>query len=488
MATITQIKKWTFETAGNYTLAGDATVASGNLSMTDPVEQLPWATAWNNVPADDGNGDAVLANGTTYQAAPSGGRLGDGVLVYWAKRTTMATGKKFAARMRGADLYAQVVDGTGAQILRNDGSVGASSAEWEADWPEDETWLEHKVKVIGTVLRFSIDSPRHIEDSATGSVDTGDPALLQDDPNNPVTVGGGGAQAQPYLAYRRTGSCSLVVGQAWTIPHGTESLGDLSYVADLLGGGTEQLTLNLQYKVTGGTGDSDTWTDCPAAGDISSETFTAGTSTVLFRFHTAASLGLDNQNDPAYVPTVYAVLLSYEQATPDTSTGGQLKDVLKNIKAVLNADATLMAYDGWSGAYVGWPDTMDFQFYKSCGCVIEWVNTPEEDQSNAREAGLLVWGKDESHSIRVRVAMRPARTLEHSITGDGQLLDLTEDVLTVLRCETLSDTVARVKVASREPSAEALESGGAPGESEDFLLMIDIEVEVQGKLITAVRP
>ena len=120
--------------------------------------------------------------------------------------------------------------------------------------------------------------------------------------------------------------------------------------------------------------------------------------------------------------------------------------------------------------------------------MVEWKETPEEDQSNAREAGKLVWGKDESHNVLVRVCMRPTRPLEAMLIEANQLLDLAEDVLTVLRCETLSDTVARVKVTNRKPSLEVFESGGGEGQPEDWLLIVDIEVEVQGKLITAVRP
>ena len=68
------------------------------------------------------------------------------------------------------------------------------------------------------------------------------------------------------------------------------------------------------------------------------------------------------------------------------------------------------------------------------------------------------------------------------------ILDFTEDVLSVLRAETLSGTVHSAAVTRREPSVDYFESGEGEDEPGDILLGVDIEVEVHGKPFEAVRP
>lgn len=465
--------------------------------MTDPVFSLPFGgQRWSVVPDGghyDGNGDLVLQNGVTYKALEGRSDLSadDGVFVFWAKRATQAGTKKLETYFRydslgGAKLIADMVDGTGGRVLNSDGGVAVTDTEWFGDWPENGTWREFLLQYVGDDATFQLGAYRDITSRAVDRTTAGTLALTQDDANNPITVGNGGAQAPPYFAHRRTGTCELKAANAYTIPYGCTALGRMTTVADRLGGGTEPLDLSLQYKVTGGTGDSDTWTDVPADGDLSGETFTAGKSTVLWRLSDANSIGMDNANDCRYVPSVYAVVLTYEQTVPDPNSGGYLKDVLTNIKAVLNADATLMGYEGWSGAHVSWLDVMDPDISHRCGCLIEWRETPEEHRGAMRTAGALVNAIDETHTVVVRACMEPRRDLEDMIIGADQLLDFADDVAAALRAETLSATVNSVTVKSRTPSSEVFESGG--GESEDALLIVDIEVEVHGKPFTATRP
>ena len=296
--------------------------------------------------------------------------------------------------------------------------------------------------------------------------------------NNPITVGNDGATEAPYFAHRRSGSCELKAANAYTIPYGVTALGRLSVVADRLGGGTEELDLTVQYKI-----DSGDWTTLPADRDLSGESFTAGTSTLLWR------IGPDNAKDCRYVPSIYAAVLTYEQTSPSWSTDGALKDILTNIKAALNADATLQGYEGWSGAQVGWSDVMDLRMYHRCGCIVEWKETAEDHKGQVRTAGALVNMIDETHTVVVKACMRPDRAeLEDMIIGDDQMLDFAKHVAQVLRAETLSGTVHTVTVGEKRPSVEYFESAEGEHEPGDALLIKEIEVEVHGKPFEAVRP
>ena len=489
MATTTRVKQWTFETASNCTLLGDAAIAASVLSMTDPVVQLPWATHWDTEPGYDGNGDAVPAQNVTYKAHTGGADITmlDGELHINAKLHT----DNFA----GCSWFTYVRGGATNPILAlmTDSGLELEASGVDADYQKfmDSTFREWVLKAVdGTVsLRVGetddADGRRHIKYGVTDSDAAGTVTLKQTDAANPVTLGGGsgGTEDQPYLAYRRTGACALKAANAWPIPYGTTALGRLALVADRLGGGAEPLDLTVQFKIDDGA-----WTDLPADGDLSDVSFTAGTSTFLWRLNDGSDIGMDNANDCRYVPSVYAVLLTYGQRTPDWLEEGYLKDILTNIKAALNADGTLTGYEGWSGAQVGWTDVMNLKLYHRCGCIVEWSETPEEHRAAHRVAGALVNMIDETHTVLVKACMRLDRDLEDMIIGDNQLLDFAEHVAQVLRAETLSGTVHSVTVGTKKPSAEYFESSEGEDEPGDILLGVEIEVEVHGKPFEAVRP
>ena len=478
MATTTRVKQWTFGTAGDYTLATDAAIAASVLSMTDPILQLPWTTHWDTEPGYDGNGDAVLAQDVIYKAHTGGADITmlDGELRMQVKlHMDDFAGCSWFTYLRGGQANPILA-------LMTDGGLELEASSPDADFTKflDSTFREWTLRAIdGTATLEATDERGHTMFGVTDSAAAGTVTLEQDDADNPVTLGGGsgGTEDQPYLAYRRTGTCELKAANSWVIPKGCTALGRLTLVADRLGGGTEPLDLALEFKIDGD------WTTLSADGDLSGESFTAGTSTVQWRLAT-----MDNANDCRYVPSVYAVLLTYEQRTPDWNEGGQLKDVLVNLKAALNADATLMAYEGWSGAQVGWVDVMNLRLYHRCGCIVEWKETPEEHRGQMKSAGALVNVIDETHTVTVKACMRLDRELEDMLTGDDQLLDFADSVLSVLRAETLSDTVHSVKVGSRAPTTEYFESSEGEDEPGDILLGIDIEVEVHGKPFEAVRP
>ena len=493
MATTTRVKQWGFGTPSDYTLATDATIAAAVLSMTTPQYALPFGgQRWSVVPDQghyDGNGDLVLQNGVIYKALAGGSDLSadDGMFVFHAKRGVQAGSKKLELYFRydslsGDKLITDMVDGTGARILNSDGGTAASDGAWFNSWPETGTWRKFYLQFVGDDVKFQVGGYRSISSGAVDRTVAGTLALTQDDANNPVTVGNGGAQAASIFYHRRQGACGLKAVNAWPIPYGTTALGRLTLVADRKGGGTEPLDLMVQFRVDGA------WADLPADGDLSAESFTAGTSTFAWRLNDGAGVGLDNANDCRYVPSVYAVLLTYEQTSPDWLAEGYLKDVLTNIKAALNADGTLTGYEGWSGAQVGWSDVMNLKLYHRCGCIVEWKETPETQRAAKRAAGALTNMIDETHSVTVKACMKLDRDLENMLIGDDQLLDFTEDVLAVLRAETLSDTVHSVTVNRREPTSDYFESSEGEDEPGDILLGVDIEVEVHGKPFEAVRP
>jgi hypothetical protein len=352
MGSVTRIKQWTFDTADDYTLATDATIAASVLSMTAPQFSLPFGgQRWSVVPDVghyDGNNDLVLQNGVEYRAQESGADLSaaDGRFVFWAKRGIQAGTKKLEIRFRydavgNAKLIADMVDGTGGRILNSDGGVAVADSEWFDDWNELGTWREFLLNFIGDDATLQLGACRSITSRAVDRITAGTVALTQDDGNNPITVGNGGVQNAPYFAYRRQGTCELKAANAYRIPRGTTALGRLTLVADRLGGGTEPLDLSIEFKIDDGA-----WTALPADGDLSGESFTAGVSMFLWRLST-----MDNANDCRYVPSVYAVFLSYEGWYP-TPANVFVDDTMETLETLLTDNATLAAISGYDGAKI----------------------------------------------------------------------------------------------------------------------------------------
>ena len=496
MATTTRVKQWGFSDASIYTLGDDAAIASSALSMTAPALPLPFdAGGWSPEPSYDANGDAT-PNGSVVYVAQLGGEalsVADGMLayhithlvnkvpsVYTRARCTDSLSGGVHARVRESEIFY-----TGLSILlREDtdgGEVELGLGAFLSTLAPIDVFSARRFMFVADRLKLSLQigsAENSCSCSSASLLTAGEVQLSHTGSNGAVTIGNGGAAAAPVFYYRRTGTCELKAASAYTIPLGTTALGRLVAVCDRLGDGTEPLDVTLQFKIDDGD-----WTDVPADGDLSGETFTAGTSTLLWRIN-----DMDNANDCRYVPTVYAVVLTYEQTSPDWDEDGELTAILTNIKAALNADETLMGYEGWSGAYVSWLDAMQPELYHRCGCLIEWRETPEAHRGASKVGGQLVLGQDETHTIVVRACMRPMRDLEDMLIGDDQLLPFTEDVLRVLRAETLGGTVHSVAVKQRTPSLEVFESGGGEDEPEDALLMVDIEVEVHSKPFTATRP
>ena len=492
MATTTRVKQWGFDTASDYTLGGDATIAASALSMTAPALPLPFdGSGWDAETWYDDNGDA-LPIGNTYYAAQAGGEdllAADGMLALNIKNVsaydplTHLTCDVWARH--GNDNNDSIhfnILGYGLRASVNIFNINAASVLTSStgglSWPAG-TWKSIFLRFCGAVAAGKIGDSGDFSSNLISKTASGKILLRCADTSYYwYTIGNGGAAAAPVFYYRRQGTCELKAASAYTIPLGTTALGRLVAVCDRLGDGTELLDITLQFKIDDGD-----WTDVPADGDLSGETFTAGTSTLLWRIN-----DMDNANDCRYVPTVYAVVLTYEQTPTGMSEGGELKDVLVNIKAVLNADATLMAYEGWSGAHVSWNEVAQPELYARCGVLIEWTETPEEHRGAMRSGGALVNAIDETHSVKVRAAMRLMRDVEDMLIADDQLLDFTEDVLSVLRSETLSGTVHSATVKNRTPSTEYYGEGGEDFEPGDILLMVDIEVEVHSKPFTATRP
>jgi len=487
MATTTRVKQWGFGTASNYTLEGDATIAAGVLSMTDPALPLPFDDGgWDSEPPYNNDGDALPSQMTYYTAQADGADLdvADGMLVVQAKRNFRTGSYAYLV----ARSEATKEDGIYMRLTADNCFFYDAVRTWVSSLLvyeiENDEWIALGFRFCGTSAGTLCAGKRLDADPVLAKTDSGAVKLYCIGTTSHFTIGNGGAAAAPVFYYRRTGLCAVKNAHALIIPYGVTALGRLTVSADRCGGGTEPLDLPLQYRLDG----TDPWVDVPDDGDLSGVSFTPGKSMFNWRFWHTGSVGMDNANDCRYVPKVYAVFLTYEQTTPDWNEGGQLKDVLTNIKAALNADATLQGYEGWSGAQVGWVEVMNLKLYHRCGCLVEWKETPERPVAAQRSAGALVNAIDETHTVTVKACMRLDRDLEEMLIGDDQLLDFTESVLSVLRAETLSGTVHSATVTRREPTTDYFESGEGEDEPGDILLVVDIEVEVHGKPFEAVRP
>lgn len=485
MATTTRCKVWDFTNADDYTLQGDAAIAADALSLTSPALALPWATHWNPEPAYDGNGDAVLATGTTYTASTGGTpiTLQDGMLVALIA-PNLGTNMILTATLRAdegdsRDRAAYRIKGAtfGINFGLPDGSylsqwfsqyIGTTLREWRF-------WLKDKDQRLSVA---NGESQTHTNGVATDNNDPGTITLTHNGTTGNVVLGGGdgGTAAAPVLYYRRTGGCTLDTDADYTIPAGTTALGLMYAVADRDGGGTDvRFDIPLQYRVKDENGDWGAWTAVPDDGDLSDVVFVAGTSQIAWRFNDNT---LDNAADPRYVPSVYYVGLTYSIETP-RSNEDEVKPVLAALKAAIEADETVAAYTGWSGAEYLFESSEQPDLFQGCGVLIVPGETPEGQwPGGAIIDGKPIRGKFFMHSIRLDVWMRPDNTTHDIYMDDGGLFDLARDLRAALIIDpTLGATVTEVRIKTQRHDSLVRWKD----EAIDEVPIISIDIEVQGK-------
>jgi hypothetical protein len=114
----------------------------------------------------------------------------------------------------------------------------------------------------------------------------------------------------------------------------------------------------------------------------------------------------------------------------------EMKEVLKNLAALINADATVSAYTDWHDVETGLPRWSSPGYWTRCGVVL----MPD------------TWKvcKIYEHGVDMFVYMRLDGEMEDLVIGDDMLLDLTEDVKKAIRMSVLGDTVKKVVVGNTD--------------------------------------
>lgn len=490
MPTAERSKTFDFTDPAIWTLTGDATIADHALTVSDPIVTLIMNVHnWTDVPEADENGDAILKNGTTYLATEHDGspiQLDDGIFSYWAKlREPLSTALAFATYMRYGGraeekLQARYKQGTGMRVIGADGAEDARESLWGNDWGSP-TWREFIVRVLDDEIHVRMGVRRAVTHENVDKTDEGTVGLYQNDSDEPVIVGNGGAKDPPFIAHRRVGACELKAANGYLIPRGTESLDRIVAIAETAWGisgksdpgDVDAFAVPLQYRFVG---DAE-WTDVPGDGDMSDVTFTAGTSILLVRVNDGNGAGLDNGGDPRYAPKVHAIVLTYEVGVATYATDDEIREVLTNIIALLNEDETLAAYDGWGGAKLHWRELMALRPARSCGVMVVWNRSPERTLLHGQTDGVEQNVKTFDHDIDVIPWWRHDKDLTTEILSDPGLLTLAQDVRNALRRSTLGDTVKITGIDDSEPLP--IQYGLEP---EDVLPGVRIGIVVQSKL------
>lgn len=345
---MTGIAEFDLNTPGDWDPSGDAEIAGGKLTLTDPVKPLWWNIHnWDVIPSFDGDGNAVLTYNTLYTAVgdllPDIG-YDDFMVTYWAKLVTAPTSGIFYVffrRVGGTYIRLQQNQSTPsviARIYKSDGSSSVRDSEWKNDWPTggDGTWRQFFCYVLGSRISIVMGAQREI----------GCRNLVREDPGffafqttlNPtvVTIGGGPGATHdaPTLYYRRHGSAFLKVASAYEFPAGTTSLGSLDILGDLTGGGELPLRALPAYNLYHNDAWSG-WTAAPADGDLSGLSVTGGDKILVgIDDGNEVGVGMDNMvnaallpSDPRYVPEIELFRLTFEYTPTQKYYARRLNDV-----------------------------------------------------------------------------------------------------------------------------------------------------------------
>jgi hypothetical protein len=133
-----------------------------------------------------------------------------------------------------------------------------------------------------------------------------------------------------------------------------------------------------------------------------------------------------------------------------------MKDLLLALKALLNANAAVIAYPGWAGAFV---TVLDFSIQiggQKCGVLLRPDKSVESDyaenpyQHDGTE-DLNVDVKSTDHMVDIYCCFRlDEATTEALMTDTGALMDFTATVQAALRKEDLGKTVKLMELQEAE--------------------------------------
>jgi len=499
VATLTRYIDFDFNAASQSDWSAfDSGAFAGDLAtIDDPVVECPFTRRrWSPIPPTNDGGDAQLADATRYHLLAdddSSAYVADGEVGLHLKRTVEAPGfidmwcrydplTEVGVRVRlswptATTLRVNVYDHTGAPF----GQIDRTGVD---DIPVD-TWTLVRLKTYGERLYIKIGERNEatLDHSISGVTHTtaGTWAFEVDSSEDAFLISDGfeadgttpDDTEQPYYAERLTGGMTRNEDDYWTAPANIAALTaldphyDYTYDAD----GDNETQRTMRYKLIDADGDWDDveWVVVAAGEDLSGVSVSAGD---LIRVQMDYSNHTDHTARPAYS----RMRLGYTVTVPDWTEDIEMIEVLKNLKAAIEADATVTGWAGFDKVMTLW-EGFGFIDIGKCGVVLIPVESPEAGQG--RRSVAVVDGVQKAvtwyeHEVDVWAGMRCDTDMESIITDDDSLLDFAEAVKQCIRQSTLGGTVHEVRITNATYSS----LGNLTDDGIDAILGVAIRVAV----------
>lgn len=447
-----RVKDFDFTVDTDWTLTDSGVIESDVLTLPDEVVQLypwnvrKWAPVMPEVPPASSSYQPVIdqlyyaldgespANPVAFAQAEFG---------CYIKRDQLSVGP--------LDLSARYdsLGGTGLRIrLYVDAGVLKATFYDENDAVQGEvsnldaavpinTWVLLRVKLWQGRMYLKIgdrgdEDLNHAINAFTGFQDAGTFALEATGVDEHWFIDGD-TDRWPYAAERLTGRAYLTEEAAFTLPPHATALDALDFLYDYTNDADgDNVTENHLYYMLHHNGAWGSWVEVDPGEDLSGVSVDGGDSVRVYLLYT-------NHVEYRLRPGFSRIRLTY---TVDWVEDVEMKEVLKNLAALINADATVSAYDDWHDVEIGLPRWSSPGYWTRCGVVL----MPD----TSVETGAGVSGgkrcKYYTHGVDVFVYMRLDGEMEDLVIGDDKLLDLTEDVKLAIRMNVLGDTVKKVEV------------------------------------------
>ena len=336
-----------FSTPGDWTLLGDGEIVSSQFSLVSPKTILLWNTHhWQSVPAQDGNGDRLIAASPALYRITDDGTdydLTDYAFVFNLKRLAGSTGSYFGiyhhwtqdispTRIK-SQFYCPTLSNMRWYIFHSDGFLRTTdrinSVDVFGTWPED-VFRTVRMLFRGDTLSMTVSSSVVGIHSTSyldlDDTDGGDVAieLLYASLKWVVGDGEAGTRPTPYICQRKQGGVQLEEASALDLS-GITSLDRIALLGDRTGGGDVELPVDLRYNHYDGSSWTG-WTAPGVDGDISALSCGSGKK-LLVGITDDSTAGLDTMCDTAfrnhqaeYAPIIDGILVTYTE--PQTTHVG----------------------------------------------------------------------------------------------------------------------------------------------------------------------
>lgn len=499
MATITKTEVFDFSDDAEWDLT-TLIIASAVLTISDPTTRIEWGLrTWGYSPKEadwdeDYNYILPADEQHTAMSADDPYTIDDAEFYFLVKRTANSeSDDDFTQRIRWNTLDDEKIktafENLAAQnslcgrYYNSDGAMMVDDrGDWNAIFAKGE-WRLVVIRTVGTTILVTVtDEDAALKSSfGSGLVDrdaVGTWGLLQTGASNIWTLGGGAPVGEypnsrecPKIAEHVSGTARLEEASGWTLPADFVSFGHLlmSYCYDNDADGDNVNDVALVYNLYHG-GSWSGWTSVPSGGDMSGIDADAGDTLLV-------GINLSNASKFRTWPGVNRLELSYTAFLPDYEAEDEMREVLVNLKAALEADETLQAYNGWCGTEVLWPKYSFPNARRACGVFVVPRRSPERTVAFGKPGGVKTMVKVYDHEIDLYAWFRIDKNLEDEVIGETGLLAFAEDVKNALRCSTLGDTIDLLKVEDGE--CDSVPFGLEP---EDALPAVKIPIIVRSSL------